>query len=57
MGERAEAKFRGLSLRAISRELGIHRNTVHWYTLAESPPLRKIKSATMTSQPETIALA
>ena len=47
-----QAKFRGLSLRAIARELGIHGNTVRKYTLAESPPLRKIKSASRTPQPE-----
>ncbi len=29
---------RSLSLRAIARELGIHRNTARRYTLAESPP-------------------
>ena len=48
-----QAKLRGLSLRAISRELGIHRNTARKYALSESPPLRKIKSATGTPQPET----
>ena len=52
-----EAKFRGLSLRAIARELGIHRNTVRKYALPESPPLRKIKSSTRTPQPETGTLA
>ena len=36
-----QAKLRGLSLRTMARELGIHRNTVRRYTLAESPPLRK----------------
>ena len=30
-----QAKLRGLSLRAIARELGIHRNTVHKYALAD----------------------
>ena len=39
-----QAKLRGLSLRAIARELGIHRNTVRKYALAESPPLRKKKA-------------
>ena len=36
-----QAKRRGLSLRAMARELGVHRNTVRKYALAESPPLRK----------------
>ena len=36
-----QAKLRGLSLRAIVRELGIHRNTVQKYALAESPPLKE----------------
>ena len=48
-----QAKLEGLSFRATARELGIHRNTVRKYTLAESPPLRKIKSAATTLQPET----
>ena len=47
-----QAKLRGLSLRATARELGIHRNTVRKYALAESPPLRNIKSAARTPQPE-----
>ena len=47
-----QAKSRGLSLRAIARELGIHRNTVRKYALAESPPLRNINNATRTLQPE-----
>ena len=47
-----QAKSRGLPLRATVRELGIHRNTVQKYALAESPPLRKIKSPTRTPQPE-----
>ena len=52
-----QAKLRGFSLRAIARELSIHRNTVRKYALAESPPLRKIKSAARTLQPETGTLA
>ena len=52
-----QSKLRGLSLRAIARELGIHRNTVQKYALAESPPLRKIKNAPRTLQPETGTLA
>ena len=38
-----QAKLRGLSLRTTARELGIHRNTVRRYALAERPPLRKKK--------------
>ena len=52
-----QAKLRGLSLRAIARELGIHRNTVHKYALTESPPLRTIKNAARTLQVETGTLA
>ena len=48
-----QAKLKGLSFRATARELGIHRNTVRKYALAESPPLRRIKSAATTLQPET----
>ena len=44
-----QAKRRGLSLRAIARELGVHRNTVHKYALADSPPLRKRKGTTRTA--------
>ena len=47
-----QAKSSRLSLRATARKLGIHRNTARKYALAESPPLRKIKSATRTLQPE-----
>ena len=32
-----QAKLRGLSLRAIARELGVHRNTAQKYALAEAP--------------------
>ena len=48
-----QAKLRGLSLRATARELAIHRNTVRKYALAESPPLRNIRSVARTPQPET----
>ena len=34
-----EAKRRGLSNRGITRETGIHRNTVKKYLKADSPPM------------------
>ena len=34
-----KAKRKGLSIRGIARELGIHRDTVRKYMNAESPPL------------------
>ncbi len=52
-----QAKRRGLSLRAIARELGIHRDTTRKYALAESPPLRKVKSTARTRELETVASA
>ena len=48
-----QAKLRGLSLKVTARDPGIHRNTVRKYALAESPPLRNIKSAARAPQPET----
>ena len=36
-----EAKLRGLSIRGMARELGIHRETVRRYLAAESPPTRR----------------
>jgi len=46
-----QAKLRGLSLRAIAREPGIHRNTVRRYALAENPPLRKKKAQPGSNNP------
>ena len=43
-----ETRLRGLSLRAIARELSIHRNTARKYALAKSPPLRSISGTTGT---------
>ena len=34
-----KAKRKGLSMRGIARELGIHRDTVKKYMNAESPPI------------------
>ena len=47
-----QVELRGLSLRAIARELGIHRNAVSKYAPAQSPPLRNIESAARALQPE-----
>ena len=48
-----QTRLKGLSLRAMARELGVHRNTIRKYALAESPSLRKKKSEASTPQPET----
>ena len=47
-----EAKHRGLSLRAISRELGIHWNTAKRYALADSPPIRHTTTPARAQQPD-----
>ena len=39
-----KAKLKGLSLRAISRELGISRVTVRKYAYAEKPPTKKLSA-------------
>ena len=36
-----QAKKRGLSIRAMARELGIHRHTARRYIDADSPPTRR----------------
>ena len=36
-----KAKCKGVSIRGIARELGIHRNTVRKYMDAESPPMAR----------------
>lgn len=53
------AREQGLSIRAISKTLGISRNTVRKYLNAESPPIyRRRQPSTITSwtQPETKAI-
>ena len=52
-----EAKLRDLSLRAIARELGIHRETAKKYALAESPPVRRTATATLAQQPDRVPTA
>ena len=36
-----KAKQRGLSIRGVARELGIHRATAKKYIEAESPPIKR----------------
>ena len=52
-----EPKLRGLSLRAIARELGIHRETAKKYALADSPPVRRTATATLAQQPDRVPTA
>ena len=39
-----EANARGLSIRGIARELGIHRNTARKYAAAERPPMMALRN-------------
>ena len=39
-----KAKLKGLSIRGIARELGIHRDTVRKYMNAESPPVSRARA-------------
>ena len=44
-----KAKRKGLSIRRIARELGIHRDTVKKYMNAESPPLSRGRAKSTVS--------
>ena len=44
-----KAKRKGLSIRGIARELGIHRNTVRKYMNAESPPMARPRLTSRTN--------
>ena len=49
-----KARRKGMSLRAIERELGIHRSTIKKYVDAESPPTRQRRVGSPTSSSVTI---
>ena len=50
-----KARRRGMSLRAIERELGIHRTTIKKYLDAEDPPTRQSRAGPTTSTSDTMA--
>ena len=50
-----QAKLKGMSIRGMARELGIHRDTVRRYIDAESPPTRRSPIASTASSSDTIA--
>ena len=50
-----KARRKGMSLRAIERELGIHRATIKKYMDAEGPPTRQSRAAPATSSSDTVA--
>ena len=49
-----KARGKGMSLRAIERDLGIHRSTIKKYLGAEGPPTRRSAAAPTTSTSDTI---
>ena len=50
-----KARRKGMSLRAIERELGIHRSTIKKYLEVEGPPTRQSRAAPTASSSDTIA--
>ena len=50
-----QAKLKGMSIRRMAREFGIHRDTVRRYVDAESPPTRRPPVASTMSPSDTIA--
>ena len=52
-----QAKLRGLSIRAIARELGIHRDTARKYAAATRPPMMRTRIRSRTRQPDDMAVA
>ena len=49
-----KARRKGMSLRAIERDLGIHRATIKKYLYAEGPPTRHPRACPTTSASDTI---
>ncbi len=49
-----KARRKGMSLRAIERELGIHRGTIKKYVDAEGPPTRQRRVVSSTTSSDTI---
>ena len=50
-----KARRKGMSLRAIERELGIHRGTIKKYLDAEDPPTRQSRAVPTASLSDTMA--
>ena len=50
-----KARLKGMSLRAIERELGIHRATIKKYLNAEGPPTRRPRAGPVKSSSDTMA--
>ena len=50
-----KARRKGMSLRAIERELGIHRATIKKYLDAEGPPSRRSRAGPPISESDTMA--
>ena len=50
-----QAKLKGMSIRRMARDLGIHRDTVRRYIDAESPPTRRTPVGSTASPSDTIA--
>ena len=50
-----KARHKGMSLRAIERELGIHRATIKKYLDAEGPPTQRSRAGPTTSSSDTMA--
>ena len=49
-----KARRKGMLLRSIEREMGIHRGTIKKYLEAEGPPTRQSRVVSSTSSSDTI---